>query len=261
MSEFLPDFPKENIYGHRKRLDYICSHLNSSDVIIEFGCGSGYMISLPLLEGGYNIYGVDSCVNSIAYGKKLLREFGHSEDRLRAADLNDINVNPDVIIASEVLEHIPDKGLNAILKVFHNKISNNGLLLVTVPNGYGWFEVESFFWFRMKIGKLLERLRIIRVISKLKYILLGRKQLHEPASTISNSPHVQRFTYKSIQKLLQKNGFNVVEITGTVLIAGPFSNLFTAVGPIMRLNCKLGSLLPYVASGFMILCRKEETTT
>jgi hypothetical protein len=51
-------------------------------------------------------------------------------------------------------------------------------------------------------------------------------------------------------------GFEVINITGSVLFAGPFSNmLFTGVTSIMRLNCALGRLFPRIASGFYIACR------
>ena len=102
----------------------------------------------------------------------------------------------------------------------------------------------------------MERLKIIRVVNALKFLILGRDIEPPYPSTLSDSPHVQRFTYSSIQTLLAKEGFSVINITGAVFFAGPFSNmLFTGIKPIMRLNCALGRWFPRISAGFYIACR------
>ena len=75
-------------------------------------------------------------------------------------------------------------------------------------------------------------------------------------STLDSSPHVQRFTYDTIQDLLLGQGFEITDRTGSVLFAGPVSNmLFTGMVPVMKLNCALGQRLPRFASGFFMGCR------
>jgi len=251
------DMVNENIYGHLKRLHWIVSNINKEATIVEFGCGTGYMISLPLAKMGYTIFGIDLDRESIAFGQELFRKEGFNPNVLKTLDISELDVVPDVIIASEVFEHIQNEDLNRILNIIRNKLKPMGKLLITVPNGYGWFEMESFLWFGVMIGRLLETTKIISVIHKIKLFLLGRDIEPTYPATLSNSSHLQSFTFSSIQNLLQRHGFEVTNIQGSVLFAGPFSNLlFTGFKHIMKLNNMLGTWFPHIASGFYVTCRR-----
>jgi len=247
---------QENIYGHKKRLDWIQSHITTNDSLLEFGCGTGNMISFPLAQLGYQIRGVDLDCKSINFGKSIFKENGLDPNVLKAENLEKLSFTPDTIIASEVLEHIPDEDLLNTLSLIRKKLKKGGRLLVTVPNGYGWFEMESFLWFKAKIGKVFETLRLDRTIGKLKKMIFGSYFEDSIPSSLADSPHVQRFTYSSIKRILEKQGFEVNEIIGSVLFAGPFSNLFfTGINPVMKLNLKLGERYPKFASGFFVSCQ------
>jgi len=37
--------------------------------------------------------------------------------------------------------------------IFH--LNNNEILIVTVPNGYGCFEIQDFLWKKCKVGNIL----------------------------------------------------------------------------------------------------------
>lgn len=251
----------ENIYGHAKRLDWLAARLDGTDRILEFGCGTGVMITRPLLAAGYDAYGVDMDRESIVYGRSILDDDGLDPNRLLDARLEDVPFTPDVVIASEVLEHIPDREMGLVMGALSAKIRSGGRLLVTVPNGYGWFEMESFLWFGMGLGRLMEASRIAGVVERLKRRLCGERGAELP-STLADSPHVQRFTQKSVRRLLESHGFGVRSVEGTVLFAGPFSNLFfTGCDFAMRINNGLGHLLPALAAGFMLDCRKDGDPT
>lgn len=250
---------RENIYGHKKRLLWFKKHLNISDSVAELGCGTGYMITIPLVQDGYNVIGVDLDQDSIEYGHKLLQEEGIDSSCLRCVDIKDIHIKVDTIIVSEVLEHIEDQDLSVVLKNLHSMLSDQGKLLVTVPNGYGWFELESFIWNKMKIGKFLEIIYLAPIIRLIKTKLLNIQQDIHP-STLSSSPHVQRFTLDRIKNLLERNGFTVCDYTGSVLFAGQFSHLlFSGIKWFMRFNNFLGNVFPKIASGFYIACEAKET--
>jgi SAM-dependent methyltransferase len=249
---------KENIYGHANRLDWIKSHLHKSDTILEFGCGTGYMITFPLARMGYLVSGIDSDKKSLSYGRELLARQGLDPDTLKLLDLTEINVMQDIIIASEVLEHITDDALDNVLTIISAKLKPGGKLLVTVPNGYGWFELESFAWNKLFIGQCLERSKIVAVIDRLKRLLFGKDIEPPHPSTLSSSPHVQRFTLRSIQNKLKEHGFDILDVKGSVLFCGQFSNLlFTGIKPIMKLNIWLGSKMTRFASAFYIAAVKK----
>jgi len=249
------DLPKENIYGHLNRLTWLKKYLNKNDAIMELGCGTGYMITYPLRCFGYNVEGFDLDTKSIEYGS---RAFGTKDNRfLYALDIRDVKKTYDVIIATEVFEHMAKDVMDRLVESIMGRLNLGGTLLITVPNGYGWFEVESCFWNKLHLRRLFERLRIISAVAKLKRLLFGEyiDALHP--STLSTSPHVRRFTFRSIQDELIRKGFEIIEARGSVLFCGPFSNaLFTGVKPIMRLNIWLGGKMPRIAAGFYVASRK-----
>lgn len=247
---------KENIYGHLKRLHWIVSHLSKEDRIVEVGCGTGIMITLPLFEIGYQVMGIDTDEKSIDFGQDVCRERGMDPGILKLTDLASINTPLDVLIVSEVLEHLSQNDLFAVMNDIRNALRPGGKLLVTVPNGYGWFELESLLWFRAGIGYLLDLFRVGSIINVFKCVLLGCGYEPPYPSTLSDSFHVHRFTYNSIRTLLETHGFQLTEMTGSVLFAGPFSNLFfTGIKSAMKLNCMIGGWVPKLASGFYVACR------
>lgn len=248
----------ENTYGHVKRLEWIASHLDPGDRVLEIGCGTGFMITLPLIRAGWDAIGVDTDEASIEYGRALLAGEGLDPERLRSEDAATLPGTFNAVILSEVLEHIPDAGIAALLATVGELLAPGGKLLVTVPNGYGLFEVETFVWRRMGIGWLLGVTRVDRVVRGIKRRLASGGGNYEHPSSLDSSPHVQRFTLASITRLLSQRGFEVTERTGTVLAGGPLSNLFfTGVRSVTRLNLALGSAMPAIATAFMVCARRS----
>ena len=78
--------------------------------------------------------GIDLDEPSISYGRDLLRRNSLAPDALRVADL----------------------GLST-LSTIRDRLRPGGRLLVTVPNGYGWFELEARLWFWAGIARLFHR--------------------------------------------------------------------------------------------------------
>jgi SAM-dependent methyltransferase len=202
------------------------------------------------------VYGLDTDEKSIALGRELFNQEGFDPNRLKVMSISELELSPDIVIASEVLEHIPSKDLPNIFSVIRDKLKPDGLLLITVPNCYGWFELESFLWHKTPLGRLMTLSKAAGAINKLKSLILKRNVEYPHPATLSDSRHVQQFTFDSIQQLLKENGFAVLEIKGSVLFSGPFSNLFfTGMERIMKINCMLGRWFPKTASGFYIRSR------
>jgi SAM-dependent methyltransferase len=248
---------RETVYGSRKRLDWVVRHVTAEDRILELGCGTGYMLCRPLAKHGYSVHGIDLDRRSIERGQELLRAEGLDPSILSARPLAEVAERPSVIIASEVLEHLHDPELGPLLGELHGRLAPGGRLLVTVPNGYGWFELEQVLWWKLRLGTLLFRSGICHVVEKTKSRWLGPEAiLAGPPSTLADSPHVQRFTLRGIRRRLEQAGFTVVEAEGSVAVSGPFSNLLLGgVETLLEVNGRWGRKLRGLAAGFFLICQ------
>jgi SAM-dependent methyltransferase len=250
----------ENVYGSRKRLAFILRHLRPGDRVLEIGCGTGVMLCRPLARLGYDVRGIDLDTASIAFGQRVLAEEGLDPAILAVCPLSAFSMAVDVVIASEVLEHLQDQELGLLLAEVRQRLQPQGRFLVTVPNGYGWFELEQWLWYSLRLGPLLYHGRICNLIESTKARLLGSEAV-DPGqpSTLANSPHVQRFTLRAIRRLLVGGGFEIVEARGSVAISGPFSNLlFAGIEPFLEANAHWGDRLGRLASGFFLACRASQ---
>lgn len=271
----------ENIYGHLKRLEWVRDNIKRGERVMEFGCGAGTMVTIPLIADGYDVIGLDRDERSIEYGRDVLRKYGFDPARLVCKDLNEMDEQFDVIIASEVFEHIRDPDLDSVLDLINRRLKPGGKLLVTVPNGFGWFELESFVFYRLGVGPFLVKVKgaLRRLLGKAPPVpsapasdepasgaeggsVVGGYVVCPYVSTFDSSPHVQRFTRGSLRARLSGHGYQPQDIAGTVLFAGPFSEIaFTGVAPVMTFNKWLGNRMPALASGYMVVAGKPRPDT
>jgi 2-polyprenyl-3-methyl-5-hydroxy-6-metoxy-1,4-benzoquinol methylase len=252
--------PRENVYGHRQRLYWLRDHLLPQDRAVEFGCGTGRLITLPLRAWGYDVVGVDLDERSIEHGRGLLLEAGLDPEALQAVDLVELPGPFDAVIASEILEHLDDGELEASLALIHARLAPRGKLLVTTPNGYSLFELENFLWYRTGIDRLYRKASsggLARRLRRLKARHADWVEAAEPM-TLADSPHKQRFTWRSIHRILDRAGFDVVQARGAILFCGPFTDLALSGLPrVMKLNSRLGRRLPRIASDYYLAAVKR----
>ncbi len=249
--------PRENVYGHVKRLHWIREWLSPADRAVEFGCGTGYMLTLPLRAWGYDVRGVDIDEVSIARGREILAAARQPADALLAVDLRDVEGPLDVLIASEILEHLKDDALREALALIHERLRAGGLLLVTTPNGYGWFELEALLLERTPLGWLFQLGAVQGLLHRLRWWMTGAYVDAAHPSTVAHSPHVRRFTLRSLRLTLESAGFVIESSRGSVMCCGQFTHaLLTGVEPFMRWNARMGSRFPALAAGFYVAARR-----
>jgi 2-polyprenyl-3-methyl-5-hydroxy-6-metoxy-1,4-benzoquinol methylase len=130
--------------------------------ILEVACGEGG-ITLPLARLGARVRALDIDAREIALLRNAARErrldnlTATVEDALSFRD----DESYDIVVASEVLEHVldPDRMLENIVR----HMNPGGLLVVTTPNGYGPWELSNYVrprhiarrwsWLRRAMGK------------------------------------------------------------------------------------------------------------
>lgn len=251
----------ETVYSHNKRLDWIVGRLKDSDRIVEVGCGTGAMICMPLSQAGFDVTGIDRDVASVRRGREIASELGLDPNLIRCGDLEQLDSPVSVAIVSEVMEHLDNSQLHELLTELVRVLQPGGRLLITVPNGFGWYEAESWLWRKTRLDRLVPGSWLERGVRYVKMRLSGYRveQIVEPyPSSLDGSPHVQRFRLRTLPETLAEYGLEIRGSTGSGLVAGPLSNLlFTGLNPITRLNNRIGDRLPGLSSGFYFEFQKS----
>ncbi len=160
----------------------------SSKKIMELGCGPGTFLSM--LKPNYtSATGIDNDPNQMAYAKK------HYATQKLTFKMGDITKplpieNQDIIIISEVIEHIPLKESEKMLKQAKASLKKGGSIILTTPNYRSFWPIIEFVWNKM---------------NPVNYEEL----------------HVNKYNMKKLTSQLKKHGFKI-DRKGTFLIASPF---------------------------------------
>ncbi|MFQ5874943.1 MAG: methyltransferase domain-containing protein [Dehalococcoidia bacterium] len=202
---------------------------------LDVGCGRG-SVTAPLARLGCRMLGVDifqSIIeNARQNGTKLPTE-AHPSPQFLLADAQSLPFRPgsfDFVICSEILEHLhcPERALHEASKM----LAEGGWLIVTVPNGYGLYDL------------LFHHLRdlVARVVSPL------------PSSERVGG-HVQAFTLGKIKRLTEEAGFTVVKAAKADFLSWlPILDRWQRLG---RVDCGLADKLPSaLVGGYFLLCQK-----
>ncbi len=163
---------------------------------LDAGCGSG-VYSILLAEAGYDVLAINIDEEEIKKSQTWANEKGLSDYiEFRLEDLRNINSPEsvfDLIICSEVLEHIDDSPNGA--RELHRVLAKGGKAIISMPN----------------MASLLGCLQLIYRKSGVR-ALMGRPPLdHEQLQH-------SRFWFGNITKMLEEAGFNVEYRCSTYMI-------------------------------------------
>jgi 2-polyprenyl-3-methyl-5-hydroxy-6-metoxy-1,4-benzoquinol methylase len=234
-------------------VDALKANLPEGAEVLDVGCGNG-VISRYLGEKGFHVRGVDVSPKAIEKARNLNTFPNVRFEVVSAEQLVADGQRYHAVVCSEVLEHLNDPG--KLLKVLHQILHDEGVLVVTVPNGKG--PRESL------VTKPVQRMQkknslVWRTVNKFKQSL-GYKGT-TVQSDADDLTHIQFFTRPSLEKLASENTFRIVRFGKTNFIEDvfPFSFVTKKIRILQKWDCALAEVLPYqLTGGFVTVWEKAK---
>ncbi|MBC9915458.1 class I SAM-dependent methyltransferase [Chitinophaga varians] len=231
----------------RKRLDFISAAVaerkGNQVTVLDVGCGNG-VISRHLGMLGFNVLGIDVSEPAIARARELNTSPRVNFKVLSAEQLVAAGDTFDVIVCSEVLEHLQQPG--ALLATLYQSLRKDGILIVTVPNGTGPRELLV----TRPVLKMREQNNWLW-----KLVLKTKKAMGYSGTTVQsaadNLDHIQFFKKSDLETLSTENNFRIVRFGKANFIEDvfPFSFFAKRIKALQWLDCKVADMLPYRFTG------------
>lgn len=152
--------------------------------VLDLGCGNG-AIAHALIAEGYDVYGVDASKTGIAYASKL------NPGRFFVLDITTGRLPEELrgkrfgkVISTEMIDHLYDP--HGFVDFVHSILSGGGdFIVVTTYHGY---------------------------LKNLALAVTGKLDAHFTA--LWRGGRIKFFSRKTLEALLRKSGFEVVEFAG-----------------------------------------------
>lgn len=245
----------ENLWGYLKRLHFVQHVIEESFPdcavdslrVLDVGCGNGSELALPLARLGFQVTGIDIHAPSIEHARQLGSDVANLS--YVCGRVEELKSPPyDVVILSEVLEHLTEPRI--LLSAALGHLKQNGLIVVTVPNGYGEFEIDSWLF------RMFRLQRVVDAIARNSNQVTAATDNHE-------SGHVQFFTRRQLRRLFTDCSLSVAREGVASFLAGPFiGHTLARSNRFIEWNARVTDRLPRVlASGWYFALRREAETS
>lgn len=253
--------PPQNIPAYqreadRKRLRFIIEQARqyapANGRVLDVGCGNG-VISINLGAQGYQVQGIDSSDKAIDNARRQ-NPFSHVRfDVISAEALQAGGQTYDIVICSEVLEHLNQPA--ELLKVLYQLLAKGGILIVTVPNGMGPREVL--------VTKPVQRARA-KDNWLWKMVKSTKKGMGYQGFTVQSGAddldHIQFFSKSDLTKLATNNGFEIVQFGSSNFVEDvfPISWFANRIHFLQKIDCAVADVLPHqLTGGFFSVWKKK----
>jgi len=202
------------------RIEKIIDMLPTNKKILDVGCYDGTLSQL-IKEKNNFVMGCDISTNALNNARRR----GVDCVLANAESLPYKDASFDVVIASELIEHVFDTG--GFLDQINRILKSNGELILTTPN----------------LALLDNRLRL----------LLGLQPHYCEIQLEGNAGHIRCFTKKSLKSLIERHGFVIEKIRSDILFI-PVLNVALRK---TNLNKKLGDIFPGLGTILIFRAKKR----
>jgi len=197
--------PKEDIFGNIKKLRFTLKEIADHKAregrpltVLDFGCGNADALGQYLIGDGVRYVGVDFHEPSLEYARTHFG--GPNAIFLPAVPQSTIF---DVIVYADVLEHVHDP--LSILSSHVRQLAPDGIVIGSVPNGFGPCETEKFF------NRHLHLYQGLRFMKRATLRLFGRPFPEREALPYnSECGHVVFFTMRSFRHMVSAAGLEIL---------------------------------------------------
>jgi SAM-dependent methyltransferase len=220
-----PPLPAEDIFGNVKKLRLILDevaahrrHLGRALRVLDFGCGNATAVGQYVIGPGVRYVGVDFHPPSLEYARA---HFGGPDAEFFAAVPGGTF---DVILYADVLEHVPDP--LAILSAHARQLAPDGIVIGSVPNGFGPCEIEKF------VDRQLGLYPALRWVKHATLRFMGHAGTRpDPIPYNSDSGHIVFFTLPRLRRTIAEAGLHILrfghggfvgaDLTGNTIFRSP----------------------------------------
>ena len=232
-----------------KRLEFVSRVIRERAPrrVLDMGCGTGARLTAPLAERFPEVafLGVDTDEPSIEAARATAGGLPNVSFA-RADELSD-GATYDLVLAAEVLEHVEDTV--AFLDGLVRLAGAGGRLVVTVPNGYGPFELCALIEVAMNLTGVQALLRAAR--NAVRGARPGADGGAPPGS-LAVSPHLNFFSHGELLRLFEGAGCRLRAFQPTTFLCGYGLDALLKGEGVIAWNARIADRLPrWCASDWM----------
>lgn len=178
-------------------IDRIEKFINKDSSIADIGCAKGGLLRTFQEHGYTNLYGIEASYDAV----ENLKQYNIEGKKSSISDIINFNKKFDVVILSQVLEHIYD--LENVKYILDNILNDNGILYIDVPDATSYMKnkLASYYYFD------LEHINHFSLIT-LEYLFDNLKLIEKDSFYFDNVSNIKSYIIYGIFKKGTKQVIN-----------------------------------------------------